>query len=77
MLITHLRRHVMTAVMLVTAWIVIAGQAVQDRWMRARFDDRGSESTEKAVLTAIALAAALGLGAAITAVVSKYQGQIH
>ncbi|GAB2677285.1 hypothetical protein GCM10027271_42640 [Saccharopolyspora gloriosae] len=44
---------------------------------RIRFDDTGSETTEKAVLTAIGLAVAVGLGAAITAVVNKYQGQIH
>jgi len=44
---------------------------------RTRRDDTGSESTEKAVLTAIALGVAVGLGAAITAVVHKYQGQIH
>ncbi|PKW18761.1 hypothetical protein [Saccharopolyspora spinosa] len=77
MLTARTRHQVTTTVLLLGIWIAIAGQAVQDRWMRARFDDRGSESTEKAVLTAIALAAALGLGAAITAVVSKYQGQIR
>ncbi|MCA1192879.1 hypothetical protein [Saccharopolyspora sp. 6V] len=47
------------------------------RVRRIRFDDTGSETTEKAVLTAIGLAVAVGLGAAITAVVNKYQGQIH
>ncbi|GAA4869955.1 hypothetical protein [Saccharopolyspora cebuensis] len=49
----------------------------QRRARRLRFDDEGSETTEKAVLTAIGLAVAVGLGAAITAVVNKYQGQIH
>ena len=39
--------------------------------------EEGSETTEKAVITAIALGLAVGLGAAITAVVHKYQGQIH
>ncbi|MGW0891505.1 hypothetical protein [Saccharopolyspora sp. NPDC002578] len=47
------------------------------RTRRIRIDDEGSETTEKAVLTAIGLAVAVGLGAAITAVVNKYQGQIH
>lgn len=44
---------------------------------RTRRDEDGSETTEKAVITAIALGLAVGLGAAITAVVHKYQGQIH
>jgi hypothetical protein len=45
---------------------------------RARAEaEEGSETTEKAVITAIALGLAVGLGAAITAVVHKYQGQIH
>lgn len=39
--------------------------------------EEGSETTEKAVITAITLGLAVGLGAAITAVVRKYQGQIH
>lgn len=39
--------------------------------------ENGSETTEKAILTAIALGLAVGLGAAITAVVHRYQGQIH
>ena len=50
---------------------------LRSRARRIRFDDEGSETTEKAVLTAIGLAVAVGLGAAITAVVNKYQGQIH
>lgn len=40
-------------------------------------EDEGSETTEKAVLTAIVLAAALALGGTIAGVVAKYQGQIH
>ena len=44
---------------------------------RTRHDEDGSETTEKAVITAIALGLAVGLGAAITTVVHKYQGQIH
>ncbi|TDD41381.1 hypothetical protein [Saccharopolyspora elongata] len=73
----HLHRNATTALLLLSAWITLARQNAQQRWGHARFDDTGSESTEKAVLTAIGLAAALGLGAAITAVVQKYQGQIH
>ncbi|MCA1229548.1 hypothetical protein [Saccharopolyspora sp. 6M] len=61
--------------------LVLAATTVVDhlttRAHRIRFDDEGSETTEKAVLTAIGLAVAVGLGAAITAVVNKYQGQIH
>ncbi|WP_461152627.1 hypothetical protein [Saccharopolyspora tripterygii] len=64
-------------VMLVVAWFATSATALVRLVERIPFDDRGSESTEKAVLTAIALAAALGLGAAITAVVQKYQAQIH
>lgn len=47
------------------------------RAAQLRTEDTGSETTEKAVLTAIGLAVAVGLGAAITAVVNKYQGQLH
>lgn len=61
--------------------LVLASTTVLDRLTtragHIRFDDEGSETTEKAVLTAIGLAVAVGLGAAITAVVTKYQGQIH
>ena len=39
--------------------------------------DEGSETIEKAVLTAIGLGIALGLAGAIAGVVHKYQGQIH
>ncbi|SDY01186.1 hypothetical protein SAMN05216215_1018132 [Saccharopolyspora shandongensis] len=72
-----LRRNATTALLVLSVWITLASESVQQRGEHARFDDTGSESTEKAVLTAIGLAAALGLGAAITAVVQKYQGQIH
>ncbi|WP_263249581.1 hypothetical protein [Saccharopolyspora rosea] len=61
--------------------LVLAATTALDRlprWAaRVQADDTGSETTEKAVLTAIGLAVAVGLGAAITAVVNKYQGQIH
>ena len=49
----------------------------QNRLQRLEFDDRGSETVEKAVITALVLGLALGLAGAIAAVVSKYQGQIH
>ncbi|QGK70296.1 hypothetical protein GIY23_12865 [Allosaccharopolyspora coralli] len=66
------------AVLLVlAAWIVLAPRALADWAQRVAADDEGSETTEKAVLTAIGLAVAVGLGAAITGVVNKYQGQIH
>lgn len=54
-----------------------AMDAITNKARRIHLDDEGSETTEKAVLTAIGLAVAVGLGAAITAVVNKYQGQIH
>ncbi|MEV0704868.1 hypothetical protein AB0I53_44095 [Saccharopolyspora sp. NPDC050389] len=78
MFLARLRHHTTTAGMLLLAiWVALAGHLTRDRERAARFDDEGSESTEKAVLTAIGLTIALGLGAAITAVVSKYQGQLH
>ena len=49
----------------------------QNRARRLAVDDSGSETVEKAVLTALVIAAALGLAGTIAAVVSKYQGQIH
>ncbi|MEV5542043.1 hypothetical protein AB0L13_34945 [Saccharopolyspora shandongensis] len=75
--IRRLHRHATTALLLLSFWVALASENARQRGEHARFDDTGSESTEKAVLTAIGLAAALGLGAAITAVVQKYQGQIH
>ncbi|MEV4644932.1 hypothetical protein [Saccharopolyspora sp. NPDC049357] len=72
-----IRAQVTVTVMLVAAWLASNATALARLVERIRLDDRGSESTEKAVLTAIALAAALGLGTAITAVVQKYQAQIH
>ncbi|WP_338600513.1 hypothetical protein [Saccharopolyspora sp. SCSIO 74807] len=49
----------------------------RDRARRLAVDDRGSETVEKAVITALVLGLALGLAGVITAVVHKYQGQIH
>lgn len=58
----------------VAVWIATGPNLAQ----RSRTEvEEGSETTEKAVITAIALGLAVGLGAAITAVVHKYQGQIH
>ncbi|ASR36606.1 hypothetical protein BAY61_18160 [Prauserella marina] len=65
--------------LLVLASVAMALAAqVETRWARVRAaGDRGSESVEKAVLVAIGLAVVIGLGAAIRAVVQKYQGQLE
>lgn len=74
----HLVSRHARAVLLVLVWALVTTRlCLQTRWNNLSFDDRGSETTEKAVLTAIGLGLALGLGAAITAVVTKYQGQIQ
>lgn len=65
------------ALVMLVCWTATGLARAESRWQQLRFDDEGSETTEKAVLTAIGLAVALGLGAAITAVVNKYQGQIR
>ncbi|RBM17406.1 hypothetical protein DI005_22210 [Prauserella sp. PE36] len=58
------------------AMVLIA--TVEKRCERVRASgDRGSESVEKAVLVAIGLAIAIGLGFAIRAAVQNYQGQIN
>lgn len=62
-------------VLLVTTAVAWLTNPVPHR-TRAKVEN-GSETTEKAVITAIALGLAVGLGAAISAVVHKYQGQIH
>ena len=74
-LISRLRRATSyLALLLMTARITITTLA----YRRIRdVNDEGSETTEKAVLTAVVLGLALGLGAAIAAVVHRYQGQIH
>ncbi len=66
-------RHAFTLLWLTTAlWLYTSPQhAGKHR------NDEGSETIEKAVLTAIGLGIALGLAAAIAGVVHKYQGQIH
>lgn len=62
------------AAITLTVWLSTGPRLLQ----RSRAEvEEGSETTEKAVITAIALGLAVGLGAAITAVVRKYQGQIH
>lgn len=60
------------AVAVTTVWLLWI-HALGDR--KGLAEDRG-EVTEKAVLVAIGLGIALGLGAAIRAVVSRYQGQL-
>ena len=51
--------------------------AAQHRLRQHRDDgERGATIVEYAIITAIALGLAIGLGAAITAVVHKYQGKI-
>ncbi len=74
--ITTLHRrwtHACTLLWLTTALLL---QTRPTRSGRHRLDE-GSETVEKAVLTAIGLGMALGLAAAIAGVVHKYQGQIH
>ena len=66
-------RHAFTLLWLTTALLLHAGPPHSGRHRR----DEGSETIEKAVLTAIGLGVALGLAAAIAGVVHKYQGQIH
>ena len=66
--------RVALAITVAIAWL--ANGPLLSRHTRAEVEE-GSETTEKAVITAIALGLAVGLGAAITAVVHKYQGQIH
>lgn len=62
-------RHALAMTTVCLLWV----HARADRRILA--DDRG-EVTEKAVLVAIGLGIALGLGAAIRAVVARYQGQL-
>ncbi|SEP54064.1 MULTISPECIES: hypothetical protein [Amycolatopsis] len=58
------------------ALMLVAG--VRTRWEQARASgDQGSESVEKAVIAAVCLAVAIGLVAAIKAVVVRYQGQLQ
>ena len=74
--ITTLHRrwaHACTLLWLTTALLLHARPPHNGRHHR----DEGSETIEKAVLTAIGLGIALGLAAAIAGVVQKYQGKIH
>ena len=74
--ITALNRrwaHALTLLWLTTALFLHPDPPHAGRHRR----DEGSETIEKAVLTAIGLGIALGLAAAIAGVVHKYQGQIH
>jgi Flp pilus assembly pilin Flp len=57
--------------------LLAAWDAAQHRLRQLRADgERGATVVEYAIITAIALGLAVGLGAAITAVVHKYQGKI-
>jgi len=57
-----------------TAWITAHVQILHARVLDR--DDTG-EVTEKAALTAIFLALALGLGAIVKAAIDRYSSQIH
>ncbi|MGC7093962.1 hypothetical protein ACPZ19_04800 [Amycolatopsis lurida] len=73
---TAWQRSVHLALSLTVVALSLAHTA-ETRWERARASgDRGSESVEKAVLVAIGLAIAIGLGFAIRAAVQNYQNQI-
>jgi hypothetical protein len=63
--------------LVLTVLVLACASAVDARWARIRASgDRGSESVEKAVLVAIGLAVAVGLGFAIRALVGQLQGQL-
>lgn len=71
------QRQFTQLVLIVTGLALSLATYTVTRWDRVRGSgDRGSESVEKAVLVAIGLAVAIGLGFAIKAAVEKYQGQI-
>lgn len=75
--VTAARRHGAQLGLILTGWVLALVTTAETRWERARASgDRGSESVEKAVLVAIGLAVAIGLGFAIRAAVQNYQGQI-
>lgn len=66
-----------TVLALLTVTYLDVTDRLERRWRQARASgDTGSETVEKAVLVAIMLAAALGLAAAIRALVNAYQTQI-
>ncbi|WP_409493950.1 hypothetical protein [Amycolatopsis sp. cmx-11-12] len=74
---TTVRRRGAQFGLFLAAWVLSLAVTGEDQWTRARASgDRGSESVEKAVLVAIGLAVAIGLGFAIRAAVQTYQGQI-
>ncbi|AIG74386.1 Putative membrane protein [Amycolatopsis japonica] len=83
-MLNHLKRCAITVRrrgarlgLFLTAWVLSYVVTAEDQWTRARASgDCGSESVEKAVLVAIGLAVAIGLGFAIRAAVQTYQGQI-
>ena len=82
LLIASARRHYARLGLVLTGLVLTCTSAVHhsaltDRWARIRASgDRGSESVEKAVLVAIGLAVAIGLGFAIRALVVQFQDQL-
>ncbi|MFE6612002.1 hypothetical protein [Amycolatopsis sp. NPDC057786] len=75
--VTTVRRCGVRLGLILTKWVLALVIATEEQCTRARASgDRGSESVEKAVLVAIGLAVAIGLGFAIRAAVQTYQGQI-
>ncbi|SEP53798.1 hypothetical protein [Amycolatopsis saalfeldensis] len=72
------RRRSAELVPALTGLALVLVATVQARWERVRASgDSGSESVEKAVIAAVSLAVAIGLVAAVRAVVQHYQGQLQ
>ncbi|GAA1937788.1 hypothetical protein [Amycolatopsis minnesotensis] len=76
-IVTRARHHYVRLGLVLTGLVLACTNALDTRWARIRASgDRGSESVEKAVLVAIGLAVAVGLGFAIKALVTSFQGQL-
>jgi hypothetical protein len=76
-IVTRARHHYVRLGLVLTGLVLACASALDNRWARIRASgDRGSESVEKAVLVAIGLAVAVGLGFAIRALVTQLQGQL-
>ncbi|NKQ51987.1 hypothetical protein HFP15_03720 [Amycolatopsis sp. K13G38] len=70
------RHHYVRLGLALTGLLFACANGLDTRWARMRAcGDRGSESVEKAVLVAIGLAVAVGLGFAIRTLVVQLQGQ--
>ncbi|MTD57133.1 hypothetical protein [Amycolatopsis pithecellobii] len=75
--VARARHHYLRLGLVLTGLVLACASALDNRWARTRAcGDRGSESVEKAVLVAIGLAVAVGLGYAIRALVTSLQGQL-